>query len=123
DAFAASRDAARALFESGNISELTLATEDAAFEEARVLVAQLELDALVAREAVQRALGLSGDDTQWVLNAAALTTPPGERATREGLEKEALERSFALAAARSRLESTARQTGIARTAGWLPDVT
>ncbi len=122
DAFAASRDAARALHEAGNINALDLATQEATYESARVLVAELELEAMSAREAVQRVLGLFGGDTDWRA-APALDELPEDLDIDENLERDALEASFALAETRSRLEGIARRTGIARTAGWLPDIT
>ncbi len=122
DAFAASRDAARALFEAGNIPGLDRATQEAAYESARVLVAELELEAMIARESVQRVLGLYGEETAWTAESE-LAELPDELAIADDLERDVLEASFALAETRSRLEAIARRTGIARTAGWLPDIT
>mgnify|MGYP000925254774 CR=1 FL=1 len=50
DTFAAGRDAARAIFEAGNSAELDLASQEVAYERARITVAQLELDAATASQ-------------------------------------------------------------------------
>ncbi len=122
DAFAAGRDAARALFEAGNVAELDVASQEAAYEETRAEVAELELELLDAKEAVNRVLGLSGEETAWEA-LGTLEALPDEPSLPDALEREALEASLALAGTRSRLEAIARRTGIARTEGWLPDVT
>jgi outer membrane protein TolC len=122
DAFAAGRDAARALFEAGNIVELDLASQEAAYEETRAEVAELELELQGAKEAINRLLGLSGEATTWAVEGT-LEALPEAPSIPDALEREAIEASLALAGTRSRLEAVARRTGIARTEGWLPDIT
>jgi outer membrane protein, heavy metal efflux system len=122
DAFAAARDASRALFEAGNVPELDTATQEAAYESARATVAQLELETLERREQLQRLLGLHGDATGWTV------TDPlprlGEQApTFEDLERKALTASLELAETQRRLEGTAQRSGLTRAEGWIPDVT
>ena len=121
DAFAAARDAASALFEAGNVPELDVATQEAAYQSARATVAQLELAVLDRREQVQRLLGLHGDATGWTA-AAALPPVPADLDLPAGIERRALLASIELAELRSRLEAIARRTGLARTEGWLPDI-
>lgn len=121
DAFAASRDAARALFEAGNIPEVDLAVQEAAFERARAAVARMELEAAERREAMHRALGLFGDDTRWEL-AGDLPPLPQAPGIEEGLESRAIERSIELAEIRKRLEATAKRAGYTRRSGATPDV-
>lgn len=60
DALAARHEAARALVAAGNVAELEVATEEAAYERARVGVARRELDVALARERMQRLLGQVG---------------------------------------------------------------
>jgi outer membrane protein TolC len=121
DAFAAARDAGRALFEAGNVPELDVATQEAGYEAARITAAQIEIELLDRRERLQRLLGLSGAETTWKVADAipkapdALTTPP--RA-----ETKALAASLELAELRSRLDAAADRAGLARTEGWMPDV-
>ncbi|MFT3764293.1 MAG: TolC family protein [Minicystis sp.] len=121
DAFAAGRDAARALFAAGNIPELDVTTQEAAYEDARVTVAQLELEELDRREALNRLLGLHGEQTSWPL-AGALPPAPDRLDLPADLEQAAIRSSLTLAEMKSRLEATARRAGLARTEGWLPDV-
>lgn len=121
DAFAAGRDAAQALFEAGNVPELDLATQEAAYQSARASVAQLELDVLDRRELLQRLLGLHGEDTGWTVKEG-LPPAPADLELPPGLERRAIQASLELAETRSRLEAIARRTGLARTEGWLPDI-
>lgn len=121
DAFAASRDAARALFEAGNIPEVDLAVQEAAFERARVVVARMELEVAERREAMQRLLGLFGDETRWEL-AGKLPDLPEAPGLEDGFESRVIERSFELSEIRHRLEALARRVGLTRRAGATPDV-
>lgn len=121
DGLAAARDAARALLEAGNVAELDAATQEAAYEEARVTAAQIELELLERRERLQRLLGLSGPDTAWRIDAE-LPAAPEQVTVPPRAETRALSASLELAELRSRLEAAARRAGLARTEGWLPDV-
>jgi outer membrane protein, heavy metal efflux system len=121
DAFAAGRDAARALVLAGNVRELDLATQEAAYEQARVTVTELELDVLDARERLNRLLGFHGKETAWSVRGPL--PPPGDAPVLpDAGEAKALRASFELGEARSMLEGSARRAGFARTSGWLPDV-
>lgn len=121
DALAAARDAAVALGQAGSVNQLESASQIVSYERARVGVANLELELAARREALQRLLGLHGEHGNWQL-ADPLPAIPDEPPTMAGLETEALERSFELAAGRSRLEAIAQRTGLERTEGWLPDI-
>jgi cobalt-zinc-cadmium efflux system outer membrane protein len=121
DAFAATRDAARALFEGGNTPELDVATQEVAYEAARATAAQIELELLTSREQLQRLLGLHGDATTWTIPDGLARSPEHEPPF-EQLERKAIVASLELAETRSRLEATARRTGLSRAEGWLPDV-
>jgi outer membrane protein, heavy metal efflux system len=121
DAAAASRDAAQAQFDAGNIRELSLASADVAYQKSRVLVAQLELDLATERERLQRLLGAHASDPAW-----RVQTPLAEVAETpevpDGLETRALRASLELLETKQRLEGLARRTGVNRAAGWLPDI-
>lgn len=121
EALAASRDAAQALFDAGNLPELDLATQIAAYEEARAVTATFELDRASAREGLNRALGLHGRATGYTLSPEDPALPEDDELP-EGVERAALEASLELAELRSRLEAAAQRAGLARTEGWLPDV-
>jgi cobalt-zinc-cadmium efflux system outer membrane protein len=121
DALAAGRDAAQALLEAGNVAQLDASSQIAAFERARITVAQLELEVAQRKEAVQRLLGLHGELTQWSI-ATELEPAPEEPGLSEDLEARALKSNLDLASTKQRLEAIARRTGIARTEGWLPRI-
>ena len=122
DAFAASRDAARALHHSGNLRALDLSVQEAAYETARITVAEVELERLDRREHLQRLLGLHGDATEWTL-AEGLPAAPEAISLETMTEARALEASLDLAAQRANLQALARRVGLSRAEGWLPDVT
>jgi cobalt-zinc-cadmium efflux system outer membrane protein len=121
DAFAASRDAAAALLEAGSVSALDASSQIAAYEKARVTVARLELEVADRREALQRLLGLHGDDTAWTIDAE-LPPVPAALPDDDRPESRALQASHDLAAMKQRLEAIARRTKLSRTEGWLPDI-
>ncbi len=110
DAFAAARDAARALFEAGNVPELDVATQEAGYEEARVTAAQMELELLSQRERLTRLLGLSGAATSWTI-AGAVPAAPEALMTPPRAESLALRASLELAELRSRPEAAAEAPG------------
>ncbi|MBI5516641.1 MAG: TolC family protein [Deltaproteobacteria bacterium] len=121
DALAAGRDAARALVGAGNAPELELAAREAAYETARVAVAELELEALDRREAVVRLLGLRGDEA-WSARGA-LAAVPDEAPLAGATEARALRASLELSLLRARMDAAARRVGLSRAEGWLPDIT
>jgi outer membrane protein, heavy metal efflux system len=121
DAFAAARDAARALFEAGNVPELDAATQEAGYEAARVTAAQMDLELLERREQLQRLLGLSGAETAWRI-ADVVPPVPEKLAIPPRAEARALSASLELGELRRLLEAAAGRAGLARTGGWLPDL-
>lgn len=121
DGFAAARDAAAALHDAGNIPALDHASQEAAYQRARVSVAQLELEAATERERMQRLLGAHGDDTKWRL-AGGLPKIPDKPDVPEDVEVRALRASLELVESRHRLEGLARRAGATRLAGFIPDV-
>ena len=122
DGFAAGRDAARALLAAGNIPELSLVHHEAAYEHARVTVAQLELEVAVQRERVQRLLGAHGPLTNWRVRGP-LALAPERVEVPDRLEARALSASLELIEMRYRLDGVDRQGSLARAEGWIPDVT
>lgn len=120
-ALTASYDAARELYEAGNITALALATEQAAYEQARTSVAEVEADFQDSRERLNVLLGLFGNATSWQVEAR-LPDPPATSDEPEGLEARALEKSLELAQARAELTAQARRVGLTETEGWLPDL-
>lgn len=120
-AASAARDAAEALFRSGNTRELDFSIRTTAFERAKIAVAQLELEQLDNREKMQRLMGLYGEETKWEL-AGPLPSPPPLLETDEGIETRAVDASLDLRETRSRLEALARKAGYSKWRGWLPEI-
>ena len=121
DVLAVRHDAARALVQAGNVPELDVATEEVAYERARIGVAQLELEVATERERLQRLLGLHGAATAWRVRGEL---PPVADAPALGddLERRALGANLLLLERRQRLEALARRAGWTRAAGWMPDI-
>jgi outer membrane protein TolC len=114
-------EATRAMRTAGNVPERDLTSAEVAAERAAIQVAQLELDALLAREQMQRLLGLSLPDSAWP-SSTALEPVPAEPDLAEKAPARALRSSFSLRAMQLRLESLERQAGVTRASGWLPDL-
>ncbi len=120
--FAGGYETARALHDAGNITELDLATEQAAYEAARVAVAGAEADLLDEREQLNVLLGFHGRETTWKI-AGRLPDVPESAPDDAQLEAQAIEASLDLAATRATLTALSRQVGLGRDTGWLPDLT
>lgn len=121
DALAATRDAAVALADAGAFNALESASKIVSYERARLSVADLELEVASRREALQRLLGLHGEQAGWNIADALPPLPETPPATAE-LENVAISASLELAASRSELEALANRTGLERTEGWLPEI-
>jgi outer membrane protein TolC len=121
DVLAVRHDAARALVQAGNVPELDVATEEVAYERARIGVAQRELEVATERENLQRLLGLHGTATAWRVRGELqpVTEAP---ALGSDLERRALRANLLLLERRQRLEALARRAGWTRAAGWIPDI-
>lgn len=121
DAFAAGRDFAQALVEAGNLPALDASTQEAAYQQARITVAELELDVLDRREALHRLLGLHGGETRWTTRGT-LAGPPDTLTLPERAETRALTANLEAAALRSQMEGAARRAGVARVMGAIPEL-
>jgi outer membrane protein TolC len=121
DALAASREAARALVAAGNASELDLASQEVAYEDARATAAALELELLDGREDLQHLLGLAGEATAWSVEADLPPVPESFDVPAD-LERRVLDESLTLKETRRRLEAIAHRTGLARAEGLLPEL-
>lgn len=118
--FAAARDGADALTEAGNISAIPAAAARASHEEARIVVARRELDALVAREALAARLGIA-DPARLV--AAGPAVEPEAVANGPALDEEkVVAGNLRLRATGERLVALAKKTGLLRLEGQTPDV-
>jgi outer membrane protein, heavy metal efflux system len=118
-AFQAGYAAAEELYRAGNLPDIDLATQHAAVESSRIDVAEAENLLLDARENLNTALGLSGEQTRWTLEAP-LSDPPAGAPPTEKIEQRAIEASFELAELQARMQVASRRAGLAQTEGALP---
>jgi outer membrane protein, heavy metal efflux system len=121
DAWAAGVEAASAMFDAGNVPELHLAGNVAAYEKARVTVAELELELTSARERLLRLLGVQGADTQIRLSGELLPAP-NDAFVPNGIEARAVRANLEIRAMREQLLGLSRRAGLASTTGSVPDV-
>jgi cobalt-zinc-cadmium efflux system outer membrane protein len=123
DAAVAARDAARSMFQAGNLTELELAKQEASCERTRMRVAKLELELAGEREQLQRLLGVQPEST---FSSVVLPLEPSPEQASEaspGLERRALGASLELRETHERLLALARRAGVEQASGWIPDVT
>jgi cobalt-zinc-cadmium efflux system outer membrane protein len=116
----ASAELARRLHEAGNIRDLDLATELALHEEARLALAQAELERTEARERLNALMGLWGPQAAWEI-APRLPELPGEEEPVQGIEARAVAASLGLAQRRIEIEREAERLGLVRRTRLSPD--
>ena len=97
----------------GNITELALATERAAYQQAKLDVAREDLELLAKREELNRLLGLWGPQTEWAL-AEKLPDLPPEEAPLEQLEAIAIRQRLDVDAARKQALLMSNAVALAR---------
>ncbi len=90
--------------EAGNLPALDRSLFAGALDEARVQLADAELQVVAAREALSRLMGLWGAQIEWML-AAGLQDPPAADLTLANLEQHALRERLDVSAARFEVES------------------
>jgi cobalt-zinc-cadmium efflux system outer membrane protein len=117
--FEASADLGQRLYAAGNISELQMLTEKASLEQARTELDQAEIELVRDRERLITLLGLEDGSslkiTERLLELPSAEPEPGH------LEHVALEQRLDLAAARARIEASARTLGLTRSTRFLTD--
>ncbi len=99
----ASADLANRQHVAGNINDLTLTREQTMFEQARLDLEGDELEVALAREEVNRALGLWGPRTGWAL-AEKLPELPAQDPSLDHLEARAVGQRLDIEAARIQVE-------------------
>ena len=114
EAAGVAHDFAQRLLKAGNITELQLARERAAHEQARLDLAAAESDVLATRERLNALMGLWGRDAVAWKAPLRLADVPGEEIDVAAVESRAIKRSIELAAARADVETTADTLGIRR---------
>jgi cobalt-zinc-cadmium efflux system outer membrane protein len=114
-------EVAQRLQAAGNITDLDVARERAAAEEAKLELRAAEAALRQTREQLNTLMGLWGPETAWQI-AQRLPDIPAHPVSLEGLETQALRQSLDLASARQRLMVAGEQLGVTRATALLPEV-
>jgi cobalt-zinc-cadmium efflux system outer membrane protein len=104
----------------GNITDLDLANQRAFYEDAKLALADAEIDAVAKHERLTALLGLWGDEAAWSV-APRLPEVPADELSREGLESRAVATRLDLAAARQRIGVSAASVAFTRFYGLIPE--
>ena len=121
EATAASFEFARRLHEAGNISELSLATEQGQYEETRLRLAESDILVLTARERLNRLMGLWGTRIDWQM-PSRLPDIPTQEIPLEKLEALAVANRLDLESARREIDVLAQTLGTTVTWRWIGDM-
>jgi cobalt-zinc-cadmium efflux system outer membrane protein len=119
EAAALGADLARRRHAAGSATDLDLATEAALHEDARLAVAEAEVEALEHREALTVRLGLFGAETAFTMGERLPALPERDREL-AGLESISVERRLDLAAARQEIAAAGHEAAFARFYGLVP---
>ncbi|MGQ0506785.1 MAG: TolC family protein [Myxococcaceae bacterium] len=114
----ASAELAERRFKAGNISELEVAMEQAAFQQARLELAEAELGLTQRREEINRLLGLWGAQTDWKL-AEKLPDIPDKELPLEHVEARAIRQRLDVDAARKQALLMQNAVGLAKSTRFL----
>jgi cobalt-zinc-cadmium efflux system outer membrane protein len=117
----AAADAARRIFDAGNTTALDLATQQKLAAQAKVELAQAELEVAQGRERLNVLMGVWGEQTEWKVDQRLPELPATEMAL-PGLEGRAVDQRLDLAARRHDIEAAAQSLGIAQTFRYIPAV-
>jgi len=121
EVLAAGREAAQALHDAGNLTELDRSIEEAAAESAQLAVAEAEADLVDGREHLNVLLGLYAGDTAWSVEPQ-LPEPAASLGDLARIESRAIQASLELAEMRSLVNAAARRAGLTEASGWLPEL-
>jgi cobalt-zinc-cadmium efflux system outer membrane protein len=113
DTNAASLDLSQRQYEAGNISELALARQQAAYSASRLEMATTEAEIRQNREKLNRLLGLWGRDTDWHM-AGELPEVPASDLPKSGLERLAMSQRLDLQAEYLSVTSQAKNLGLTK---------
>jgi len=117
----ASADVAKRQHDAGNINDLELQNQQAAFAQSRLDLARAQTQLRADRERLNRLLGLWGEQTTWVINDELPSLPEKELSS-ENIEAVAVSQRFDLAAARREVASVLSALKLKKSVRWLPAV-
>jgi cobalt-zinc-cadmium efflux system outer membrane protein len=117
----AAADLSRRQYDAGNINDLELHNQQAAYAQARLDFAQARTQTRVERERLNRLLGLWGKQTDWKL-ADELPSLPEKELPLENLESLAVGQRLDLAAARNQVQAVGNALQLKSTTRFLPGV-
>jgi cobalt-zinc-cadmium efflux system outer membrane protein len=117
----AAADLSRRQYDAGNINDLELHNQQAAYAQARLDFAQARTQTRVERERLNRLLGLWGKQTDWKL-ADELPSLPEKELPLENLESLAVGQRLDLAAARNQAQAVGNALQLKSTTRFLPGV-
>ncbi len=109
------------MHDAGNTTDLALARDRDAREQARIDLARAEAAIEVARERINALLGLSGDQTKWTA-AGMLPELPQALPALDDLEAAAVQASLDLEAGRAHVERAAHTSAAEGVRAWLPEL-
>src|SRR6185295_14149087 len=109
----ASLDLAQRQHEAGNLTDVALAQQQAAYNAMRIETVSAENEQREHREKLNRLLSLWGEDTGWTISAT-LAAPPEKEVPLRGLESLAVAQRLDLAAAHSDLASMVQALGLTK---------
>ena len=115
----AAADIARRQHDAGNINDLELYNQQAAYAQLRLDLARAEVQVRADRERVNRLLGLWGKQTAWQI-ADTLAALPDKELPLENLEALAVSRRLDLAAARGEVINVHSALKLKKSVRWIP---
>ena len=121
EALRASFDAAQRLHEAGNVTDLSLANEQALYEEARIAYTRSEAALRGRREELNVLMGLWGRSSEWKVEGR-LPEPRVVAPLLDRFEQRSVERSLDLELIRRRYEAAAKRANLAKARGWVPEL-
>ncbi len=120
DTDAAAADFTRSLHDAGNVNDLDLVNQQAAFSQSKIDVTQARAQTLGDREAINRLLGLDGAQAAAWTAAGSLPAIPGREPAAATLETRAVSQRLDLQAARATLAAAERALALRAGTRYLP---
>ena len=118
----ASFEAARIIRKAGNSTALEFERQQSLLTQAKLDLAGAEALQFEAREKVNQALGLTGNQTRWRASPGYILELPRRRLSLARMEERAIKKSLDLAAGRQRLMTLAHQYGVDTATSIIPDL-